>query len=29
VDADGDGQWQAPGLPSKLPSVVTDPEDTP
>ncbi len=28
VDADGDGQWHAPGLPSTLPSVLTDPKNT-
>jgi len=28
VDADGDGAWSAPGLPAKLPDVLTDPDDT-
>ena len=29
VDADGDGRWQAPGLPERLPAVITRPESTP
>jgi hypothetical protein len=29
VDADADGAWRAPGLPSSLPEILTDPEGTP
>jgi hypothetical protein len=29
VDADGDGSWQAPGLPNDMPDVIAHPNVTP